>query len=340
MAKIEINSHCSVLVIGSNSFTGGHFIKHLLDTTRAQVTGVSRSPEYSPVFLPYHGRGAGTGRFRFEQIDVNRGFNQLADLCDTIRPQVVVNYAAQGEVRNSWKWPEQWYETNCLAVVRLAEFLKTRKYLRKYVAVSTPEVYGTTGNKIKECTTYAPSTPYAASKLAGDLHLLALHKRNGFPVVFTRAANLYGIHQQLYRIIPRTIIYAKLGRKLELHGNGRAERSFIHAHDVAAMTKLIIENGQDGETYHLAPDDGTRTIASIVEAICNWTDTHYENLVEPVDENFGQDDRFSLDNQKVKRDLGWSQLISFEDGVHETIQWISDNWDFIREQPLDYLHKH
>ena len=107
MAKIEINSHCSVLVIGSNSFTGGHFIKHLLDTTRAQVTGVSRSPEYSPVFLPYHGRGAGTGRFRFEQIDVNRGFNQLADLCDTIRPQVVVNYAAQGEVRNSWKWPEQ-----------------------------------------------------------------------------------------------------------------------------------------------------------------------------------------------------------------------------------------
>ena len=123
-----------VLVLGSNSFTGSHFIQCLLEKTNAEIVGISRSSEYNPVFLPYHYRKPYPARFKFYQIDLNNDFTKFTSLCDDFRPEVVANYAAQGEVRNSWNWPEQWYQTNCLAVVRVAEHLKKNDYLKKYIA--------------------------------------------------------------------------------------------------------------------------------------------------------------------------------------------------------------
>ncbi|MCG2659109.1 MAG: NAD-dependent epimerase/dehydratase family protein, partial [Kiritimatiellae bacterium] len=114
-----------VLVLGSNSFTGSHLISCLLDNTEAEIVGISRSAEYNPVFLPYRYLKNVPARFRFCRIDLNNDFAEVARLCDEFHPEIVVNYAAQGEVRNSWNWPEQWYQTNCLAVVRVSEFLKT-----------------------------------------------------------------------------------------------------------------------------------------------------------------------------------------------------------------------
>ena len=119
-----------------------------------------------------------------------------------------------------------------MAMVAVAEALG-KPYLERYVVSSTPEVYGSSDQLIDETAAFSPSTPYAASKLAGDIHLLNLYRQYEFPVVFTRAANVYGMHQQLYRIIPRTIIYLLSGRTIELHGRGEATRSFIHIRDVA-----------------------------------------------------------------------------------------------------------
>ena len=328
-----------IVVIGSNAFTAGHFVNYMLEHSDAEVIGISRSPEYHPIFLPFLYKKTRPKRYIFHQLDVNKEMEKICSILDEIRPHTVVNYAAQGEVRNSWKWPEQWYQTNCLSVVRLCEHLKNVDYLKKYVAISTPEVYGATGENIKENHNYYPSTPYAASKLAGDLHLFALSKRSGFPVVFTRAANLYGIHQQLYRIIPRAIIYLKLGKKIELHGHGQAMRTFIDARDVANCTYRAIQYGTNGEIYHIAPEDGLRSIAEVVRFICKLTGNEFETAVNLIDENFGQDSCYSMDASKAKKELGWRQQINFEDGLKETIGWIEDNWDFIRKQPLEYVHK-
>ena len=226
-----------------------------------------------------------------------------------------------------------------MAVVRLAEHLKNKDYLKKYVAISTPEVYGATGESIKENHNYNPSTPYAASKLAGELHLFALQKHYDFPVVFTRAANLYGIHQQLYRIIPRAIIYLKMGKRIDLHGRGEALRAFIHARDVADLTYNAITHGKNGEIYHVAPDGSLLSIADLVRLICQLMGHEYESSVNLIDENFGQDSRFSLDASKAKNELGWMQQVAFEDGLKETIEWININWDFICKQQLEYIHK-
>ena len=98
-----------IAVLGSNSFTGSHFVDYALDNSDARIVGISRSPEYEPVFLPYRYRKAPRARFSFHQLDLNRDCEQVLALLDRERPRVVVNFAAQGEVRNSWRWPDQWF---------------------------------------------------------------------------------------------------------------------------------------------------------------------------------------------------------------------------------------
>ncbi len=333
-----------VLVLASNSFTGSHFVYYLLEHTDVEVIGISRSPEYNAIFLPYlYAKKERPARFQFYQYDINKDFEQICTLLEKEKPDVIVNYSAQGEVRNSWKWPEQWFETNCMSVVKLAQFLVNKPWLQRYVSISTPEVYGATEENMKENNSYDPSTPYAASKLAGDLFLRTLHKKYNFPVVFTRSANLYGIHQQLYRIIPRTIIYLKMGKKIQLHGWGEAVRSFIHARDVADATWKAITQGKNGEVYHLAPqseDVGAGiSIKNLVKLICEMTGKDFESSAEMIEENFGQDAQYSLDLSKAGRELHWKPKVKFPEGIQEMIHWINQNWEEIQKHPLEYVHK-
>lgn len=328
----------TTLVIGSNSFTGAHFVNTFLSQTAGQIIGVSRSEEYDATFLPYS-RNPRAADFSFHQLDVNKNLNEILDLCDEHRPAYVANFSAQGEVRNSWRFPDHWFETNCMAVVRLTNELSKRNYLKKYITSSTPEVYGSTTQGIVENHHYYPSTPYAASKLAGDLHLITLFKHCGFPVVFTRAANVYGIHQQLYRIIPRTIIYLKMGKTLELHGQGRSLRSFVHIRDVADATLLGLEKGEPGNVYHIAPTTEPSSIRSLVESICTDMGYPFEDCVKLVDKNFGQDAMYSLNTNKIRGELGWDPKVSLDKGISEMIDWINEDWDKIKNLPLEYIHK-
>jgi dTDP-glucose 4,6-dehydratase len=328
-----------IAVIGSNSFTGAHFVNYVLENTDAEVLGISRSPEYSSLFLPYLYKKKRPKRFHFHQLDVWNDFEKLINLLDAEKPEVVLNYAAQGEVRNSWKWPEQWFQTNCMAVVKLANALKDKDYLKRYVSISTPEVYGSTGKKIKENFCFNPSTPYAASKLSGDLFLMTLFKKYNFPVVTTRSANVYGMHQQLYRIIPRTIIYLKQGKKIQLHNQGETIRSFVHAKDVADGCWKAINRGMNGNAYHLAWQNQEITINELVKTICTMMKCDFKASTQILKENFGQDEMYSLDSSKAREKLGWKPQIALKQGIREMIKWIDDNWEEIQKQPLEYVHK-
>jgi len=326
-----------ILIIASNSFTGSHLTHYCLKKGY-QVFGISRSREYPSVLLPYRYRGD-PKNFTFHQMDINKDLKQILKLADKEKPDIIANYAAQGEVRNSWRYPDQWYETNCMGIVRLTDELRKREYVQKYISASTPEVYGTTKNNLKESHNYFPSTPYAASKLAGDLHLITLFKRYNFPVVFTRSANVFGIHQQLYRIIPRTIIYLKMRKKIQLHGEGKSRRSFVHIRDVVEATMRVAEGGINGEVYHISLSEGQISIFSLVKMICQMMNCNFENSVELVEQNFGQDSKFSISSNKIRTELGWKPKISLEQGIQETIDWIEKNWITISEMPLEYIHQ-
>ena len=323
------------VVIGSNCFTGSHIVDLLLDDPSNQVVGISRSPEYKNIFLPYKRRTKPS--FRFYQLSLVAQFEKIAQLLDELKPQVVINVAALSEVALSNERPIEYFEVNTLGVVKLSNYLRTRTYLEKYVHFSSAEILGSCLQPATEETPFHPSTPYAVSKAAADLYLNTLINNFQFPSILIRSTNVYGKHQQLFKIIPRTIIYLKLGRTIELHGGGTAVKSFIHIRDVARGVKSAIERGMAG-TYHFSvPSE--KTIVEIVRRICELMGYDFDESVRFVGERLGQDTRYWLDCSKSHKELGWDPQESFDQGVQEVIEWVENNWSVIQQEPLVYLHK-
>jgi dTDP-glucose 4,6-dehydratase len=327
----------TVVVIGSNSFSGSDFVDLLLEATPYHVVGLSRSPEKSGLFLPYKKR-ADLSRFSFHQIDLNRNMSSLQSLLADLQPGYIVNFAAQSEVAPSWEHPEQWFQTNAVAVAALGNYLKDQKWLGRYVHISSPEVYGTCEGVVKEEAPLNPSTPYAASKAAGDLMLFTLVKNFHFPLVMVRTTNVYGAHQQLFKIIPRSAIYLKLGRTIELHGGGHAVKSYIHIRDVSRGELAVMEHGRSGEIYHLSPDQGV-AVRDVVRLMCEEMGQEFEASTRVVAERLGQDKAYVIDSAKARTELSWRPEVSLRQGIQEVVMWVEQNWQEIIKQPLEYQHK-
>lgn len=322
-----------ILILGSNSFSARYFID-LCKKKKDKTLCISRSPQYDKIFLLNK-----KNKENFLRADLNKNFSKIKKEILNFNPEYIVNYAAQGEVRNSWKFPEDWYQTNFLSSSRLIEFLSEYKKLKKFINISTPEVYGSSKKLIKENNYYDPSTPYALSKLCLDLNLNVLHKKYNLPFIITRSSNVYGPGQQLYRIIPKTIILLKLGKKIELHNRGKTLRDFIHVSDVANFTYNCMVKGKIGETYHCSTNKKPLQISLIVKKICKMMDKNFRSSVIYKDENFGQDYCYNLDSTRSMSVLKWRPTKELEKGIRETIDWIDDNWKVIKNLNLDYEHK-
>ena len=323
-------------VLGSNSFAGAAFVARAI-SDGIDVLGFGRSAEPSSMFLPYR-QSPHADRYTFCQADINTDSGRIADALEAFKPQAVVDFAGQGMVAESWTDPDQWYTTNIVAKVRLHDRLRRFQWLERYIRISTPEVYGTGDAPRTESWDTNPSTPYAVSHAAIDLSLRAFHRHYGFPVVFTRIANFYGPGQQLYRIVPRTIISALTGRRLPLHGGGTSIRAFIYSTDVADGIMRAIVSGAPGEIYHLSPRRFMR-IREVVELICRRLGVPFESLVEVTDERPAKDAAYLMNSERARRELAWSDSVSFEEGVDRTITWAQANLDEIRTLPWSYVHK-
>lgn len=326
-----------ILVLGSNSFSGQDFVDLLLADPRNQVLGVSRSAERSGLFLRYRLR-SDLSAYRYFQLDLNRDIDKLLTLLDAERPEYIVNFAAQSEVAPSWEHPEHWFQTNTVALAKLINHLRQRDYLRRYLHVSSPEVYGTCVGRVTELAPLNPSTPYAASKAAADLLLATYHKQFGFPLLTVRATNVYGARQQLFKIIPRSTIFMKLGRRIELHGGGVAVKSYIHVRDVSRGELAILERGETGRIYHLSPDGGV-AVRDIVQALADRLGKSLEEVTATVAERPGQDAAYVIDSEFARRELQWKPEIDLATGLDEVVQWVTEYWDEILKQPLVYEHK-
>ena len=327
-----------IAIIGSNSFSGASFARHCL-AEGLEVLGTSRSAEPAGCFLPYRWLPAAQQQnFRFVQADLNHDLTGLMNALHAFQPAAIVNFAAQGMVAQSWQQPGHWYQTNVVANVLFHDRLRQADWLKKYVHVGTPEVYGSTAGVIDETAPFNPSTPYAASRAACDLHLRTFFQQYQFPVTWTRAANVYGPGQQLYRIIPRTVLSIKLGQKLQLHGGGLSIRSFIHIDDVARATLAIARQAPAGQCYHLSTARFI-SIRALVEMICRLMGADFAQVAEITADRPGKDAAYQLDSTRARRELGWSDTVALEEGVRQTIAWVDEHFAEIRRQPLDYIHK-
>ncbi len=326
-----------IVVLGANSFSGQDFVDLCLDDEKNRLLGVSRSAERSELFLRYRTR-SNLSAYRYVQLDMNRQMPELLSLLDAERPQAIVNFAAQSEVAPSWEHPEHWFQTNTVTLARLVNHLRKQDYLERYLHVSSPEVYGNCRGVVTETSPVNPSTPYAASKAAADHLLKAYQKQFDFPLLTVRATNVYGARQQLFKIIPRAIIYAKLGRKLPLHGGGAAVKSYISIRDVSRGEFDILQRGKPGEIYHLSPSAGI-AVRDVVNTIAERLGKSLHDIAAVVEERPGQDAAYVIDSSKARTEFGWRPQIDFKTGVDETVRWVEQYWEQIVSQPLEYQHQ-
>lgn len=325
-----------ILVIGSNSFSGASFINFAL-SKNLTIIGVSRSKESKNYFLPYY-FNKNKKNFKFFKIDINHDLSKLLKIIKNFKPQFIVNFAAQSMVAESWRKPLHWYQTNVISQIKLIENIKKFKFIKKFINFTTPEVYGSQNNWQSEHYNFRPTTPYAISRAATDQHLLSMFKYFKFPVIFTRAANIYGPGQQLYRIIPKTIMFSLLGKQMSLHGGGKSKRSFVYMDDVSEAIYKIFLKGKVGETYHIS---GKKLISikNLVKIIYEICDKDFSNKIIISNERVGKDLYYKLSSNKIRRKLHWKDNTSLNKGIKNTLDWIIKNFKNLNRENFEYIHK-
>jgi dTDP-glucose 4,6-dehydratase len=327
-----------IVILGSNSFSGASFVSFLIKRKGVEkVIGISRSNEPNDVFLPYKKDIKNKEKFSFYKIDLNCEIDQAVDLISEFKPEYIVNFAAQGMVSQSWENPDQWIRTNVLSLAELLKEIHKIDSIKGFIQASTPEVYGESNN-IVESHCFSPSTPYAASKASADLLLYSYYKTHKFPVKYTRSANIYGPSQQLYRIIPKTILSIIGSTKIQLHGGGCSIRSFVHINDVSKATYLIMNSGRCGDAYHISSNDYI-SIRELVNSICTLMNVDMNDVVNDTDNRIGNDSEYFMNSNKIYDELGWVPSVSFSDGLKQSIRWIEENYNTMKSMSMNYAHK-
>jgi len=307
------------VVLGGGGSFGLHTSKYLLDhADPAKVIAVGRNlPKYECFTL---GIGDGDPRYSYHAYHVHHELDLLMELLDREKPQVIVNYAAQGEGAASLKHSWRYFETNCVALARLTEALQSRDYLERFIHIGTSELYGSVEHAATEEEPIKPTSPYAASKAAFDMHLISIHRFLKFPMNIVRPSNAYGPGQQLHRVIPKAVLCGLTGRKLPLHGGGRAEKSYIHNRDLARAVHLVAEKAPLGTVYNAGSKDPT-SIRRVVELVADALDMPFEQLCEVTADRQHQDSRYWLDSSAIKRDVGWEPQVGWEEGLRDMVAW-------------------
>lgn len=321
-------------VLGAGGSFGVHTCKYLLeqaDTERVVAVG-RNTPKPAPFTLDV---GAGDRRYSYHAYHVTYELDLLLELLDRERPHVIVNYAAQGEGAVSWKHSWRFFETNSMALARLAEALMARDYLERFIQIGTSELYGSVDAPAREDAPIQPSSPYAASKAAFDMYLVSVHRALRFPMNIIRPSNAYCPGQLLHRVVPKAVVCGLTGRKLPLHGGGRAEKSYIHARDLARAIHLVAAKAPLGAIYNAGPATPI-SIRALIETVANVIDIPFDKLCEVTGDRLGQDSRYWLDSSAIRRDVGWTPEIGLEAGIREMVQWGRTYLDQLRDWPMDY----
>lgn len=316
-------------ILGGGSCFAQNIASHLI-SRGYDCFGIGRSAKKSPAFwlVPES--------YRYFTYSVGPDNEFIMDLLDIERPQYLICLAAQGEGAASFRPVKNWkyfYQTNATALVELTEHLSSRNYLSRFVQIGTSELYGSVTAPSKETDAIVPTSPYAASKAAFDLHLMAISKVLDFPMNIIRPSNCYVPGQQLHRVIPKALLCGVAGKKLPLQGGGKAEKSYLHGTDLARAIELVIEKAPLGEVYNCGPDQPT-SIKEVVQRCADALDMRFEDLCEIAPDRDGQDSRYWLDSTKLKG-LGWEQTVDWDTGLRGMVDWV-DAFPELGDMPTEF----
>lgn len=311
-----------VLVTGAAGFIGSNLVHYL----------VAQRPEWRITaldLLTYAGNLENINalvdgqRVTFTRLDIAVAA-EIDELFSRERFDLVLHLAAESHVDRSIHSAGEFVRTNVLGTQNLLDAaLKTG--VKRFVHISTDEVYGSLGptGKFVETTPLDPTSPYAASKAASDLMVLACHKTHKLDAIVTRCTNNYGPYQFPEKLIPLFVTNALEGKKLPLYGDGMNVRSWLFVEDHCAALLLIAEKGLAGEVYNIGGgDDSELPNLAVTKTILRLLGKP-ESLVERVADRPAHDRRYAIDHSKLTRELGWVPATPFDVGIARTAEWYS-----------------
>lgn len=303
-----------VAILGGGNVYALNLARHL-HSLGIEHFGIGRSRKKDDAFWVEH-------HYPYRALHLVDHLDAYMALLDERHPDVIVNFAAQGEGAASFaENAHLYYRTNTLGLVRLVEELRHRDYLKRFVQIGSSEVYGSVMSApAKESDPPRPTSPYSVSKAAFDQHLSVMHRIHGFPCNVVRPSNAYCPGQQLHRVIPRAIICALSGQKFELQGGGRAEKSYIHATDLSRAIMTVIEKGALGEIYNCGPAM-PMSIAHLVYCVGVACDIPSHTFTKMAADRVWQDSRYWIDSSKLEM-LGWAKTIDLLDGLADMVAWV------------------
>lgn len=324
------------VVLGGGGSFGIHTALYLLDHADPEkVVGIGRNLlRTAPFNLDITKRE----NYEYRTFHTTYEYDLLLEFLDDFKPDVIINYAAQGEGAVSWKHSWRYFETNATGLVRLTEALTKRDWLEHFIQIGTSEMYGSVNHPVNEEEPIKPTSPYAISKVAFDMYLMSVAEPQNFPMTILRPSNCYCPGQLLHRIIPRAIVSGLTGQKLPLHGGGHAEKSYLHARDLARAIHLLCDKGPTGEVYNIG-SEFTTSIRDVVKHCANALDMDFNDLCYDVDERFGQDSRYWLDSSKARDQLGWEPQIEWEEGLNEMVDWGKTYLEELRTTSMEYIFR-
>lgn len=309
-----------VVVAGGAGFIGSNFARLLLDLGYEAVRVFDK--------LTYAGKLENLADVRH---DPRFSFVQ-GDICDPeavanalVGFDSVVNFAAESHVDRSLLNPGEFIQTDVYGVYVLLEAVRTLD-LKRFIQVSTDEVYGhVPAGHSRESDPIAPRNPYSASKAGGELLVRSYVETYGSPAIITRGSNTYGPYQYPEKVLPFSITNVLLGEPIQLYGDGRQMRDWLHVIDHCRGIELVLREGLDGEIYNIGGGSERENI-EIARIIMDELDAPEELLVHVTDRQ-GHDRRYALDTGKIRR-LGWEPEFEFEGGIRDTIRWYRERRDW------------
>lgn len=349
-----------ILVTGGAGFIGSAVIRHIIEHTQDSVVNLDKLTYAGN--LESLGNSGASERYAFEQVDIcNRA--ELDRVFNQHQPAKVMHLAAESHVDRSIDGPAAFIETNIVGTYHLLEAARaywialdcTKKASFRFHHISTDEVYGDLEGPedlFTEATSYAPSSPYSASKASSDHLVRAWQRTYGFPTVITNCSNNYGPYHFPEKLIPLMILNALEGKPLPVYGKGDQIRDWLYVEDHARALYLVLQQGQVGETYNIGGHNEKQNI-EVVHALCDLLDElqplsvqndiggtfagmqarglpgkSYRELITHVADRPGHDLRYAIDASKIQRELGWTPTESFETGIRKTVEWYLQNLEW------------
>lgn len=244
-------------------------------------------------------------------------------------PDFVINFAAETHVdRSIHVGAKEFIDTNITGIFNILEAVKARPKIKKYVQVSTDEVYGSLSlgskEKFKESTAFAPNVPYAATKASGDMLCRAYNHTFGVPVVVTHCSNNYGPYQYPEKLIPFFVLRIMEGKPLPIYGDGKNVRDWVYVLDHCEALKLCLFKGKSGEVYNIGADNELDNL-KITDMILSYFKKDKKTNLEFIADRPGHDRRYAIDASKIERELGWKPRYDFKKAFKETIDWYLAN---------------